>query len=111
MSDPLRLLEFAGGAEEHDLSAVLAGPGPDVEHAIRGLHHLRVVLDHHQGIAGVAQAVHHADDAIDIARVQADRRLVQHEKVLTSEVPSAVVRLIRCTSPPDKVRDWRSRFK
>jgi hypothetical protein len=32
-------------------------------------------------------------------------------KVLTSEVPSAVVRLIRCTSPPDKVRDCRSRLR
>ena len=28
--------------------------------------------------------------------------------VLVSEVPSAVVRLMRCTSPPDSVRDWRS---
>ena len=28
--------------------------------------------------------------------------------VFTSEVPSAVVRLMRWTSPPDKVRDWRS---
>ena len=32
-------------------------------------------------------------------------------RVLTSEVPSAVVRLIRCTSPPDRVRDWRSRSR
>jgi hypothetical protein len=28
--------------------------------------------------------------------------------VLTSEVPSAVVRLMRCTSPPDSVRLCRS---
>ncbi|MNS88880.1 hypothetical protein D3C72_1228720 [compost metagenome] len=28
--------------------------------------------------------------------------------VFTSEVPSAVVRLMRCTSPPDSVRLWRS---
>ena len=28
--------------------------------------------------------------------------------VLTSEVPSAVVRLMRCTSPPESVRDCRS---
>ena len=26
----------------------------------------------------------------------------------TSDVPRAVVRLIRCTSPPLRVRDWRS---
>jgi GPH family glycoside/pentoside/hexuronide:cation symporter len=30
---------------------------------------------------------------------------------LTSCVPSAVVRLMRCTSPPDRVRDWRSRVR
>ena len=30
------------------------------------------------------------------------------KSVLTSEVPSAVVRLMRWTSPPDSVRDWRS---
>ena len=28
--------------------------------------------------------------------------------VLVNEVPSAVVRLMRCTSPPDSVRDCRS---
>ena len=32
-------------------------------------------------------------------------------RVLTSEVPSAVVRLMRWTSPPDSVRDWRSRVR
>ena len=32
-------------------------------------------------------------------------------RVLTSEVPSAVVRLMRWTSPPLSVRDWRSRVR
>ncbi|MSQ66424.1 MAG: hypothetical protein EXR37_08950 [Limnohabitans sp.] len=32
-------------------------------------------------------------------------------KVLTSEVPSAVVRLMRCTSPPLRVRLCRSRLR
>ncbi len=32
-------------------------------------------------------------------------------RVFTREVPSAVVRLMRCTSPPDSVRDWRSRLR
>ena len=30
------------------------------------------------------------------------------KSVLTSDVPSAVVRLMRCTSPPESVRLWRS---
>ena len=33
------------------------------------------------------------------------------KRVLTREVPSAVVRLMRCTSPPLRVRDWRSRVR
>ena len=32
-------------------------------------------------------------------------------RVFTSEVPSAVVRLMRWTSPPERVRDWRSRVR
>ncbi len=32
-------------------------------------------------------------------------------RVFTSDVPSAVVRLMRCTSPPESVRDWRSRVR
>ena len=32
-------------------------------------------------------------------------------RVFTSEAPSAVVRLMRWTSPPDRVRDWRSRVR
>ncbi len=59
---------------------MLAGAGADIEYAIRGLHDLRVVLDHDQRIAGVAQAVHDADDAADVAGMQPDGRLVQHEQ-------------------------------
>jgi hypothetical protein len=45
-----------------------------------GEHDLRLVLDDHQRIAGVAQPLHHADHAFHIARMQADRRLVEHEQ-------------------------------
>ena len=44
----------------------------------------------------------HLDDAPHVARVKPDAGLVEHEQVLTKEVPSAVVRLMRCTSPPLK---------
>ena len=72
--------EFRHRSVENDFAAVLARAGPDVEHAIRGLHHLRVVFDHHQRVAGIAQALHDADDAADVSRVQADGRLIQHEQ-------------------------------
>ena len=37
--------ELVRRAEEHDLAAALAGTGAEVEHAVRGEHHLRIVLD------------------------------------------------------------------
>ena len=70
----------SGDAEENHFAAALAGPRADVEDAVGGEHDLRVVLDHHQRVAGVAQALHDADHAAHVARVQADRGLVQHEQ-------------------------------
>ncbi len=56
------------------------GPGTDVDQAVGGLHDLRIVLDHDERIAGIAQPLHHADDAPHVARVQTDGRLVEHEQ-------------------------------
>src|ERR1700719_55279 len=72
--------EFGGRPEEHDFSAVFAGARSDIEYPICGPNHLRIVLDHDQRIAGVAQAVHDADDAVDVARMQADGGLIQYEQ-------------------------------
>ena len=72
--------ELVRRAEEHDLAAALAGAGAEVEHAVRGEHHLRIVLDDDQRVAGVAQPLHHGDDAAHVARMQADRRLVEDEQ-------------------------------
>ncbi len=43
-------------------------------------HNLRIVLDDHQRIAGVAQPFHDADDSLHVARVQTDGWLIQHEQ-------------------------------
>ena len=67
-------------AEEHHIAAALARARAHVEQAVGFEHDLRVVLDHHQRVAGVAQPLHHADDAAHVARVQANGRLVQHEQ-------------------------------
>ena len=74
------LSQVIGGAVEHNLSATLAGARPHVDHAVSGQHHGRVVLDHHQGVAGIAQAVHGLGDAVHVAGVQANAGLVQHEQ-------------------------------
>ena len=73
-------LQLLRRAEEDDLPAALAGPGAHVENAVGGEHDLRVVLDDDQAVPGVAQPLHHADDAAHVARVQADRGLVEHEQ-------------------------------
>ena len=72
--------ELGGRALEHDLAAVLTGAGPHVDDAVGRQHDLRVVLDDEQRVAVVAQAVHHFDHAAHVARMQADRRLVEHEQ-------------------------------
>ena len=67
-------------AEEHDLATALARTRTHVEQAIGREHDLRIVFDHHQRIAGVAQLLHHRDHPPHVARMQADRRLVEHEQ-------------------------------
>ena len=66
-------------AVKHDLSAALSRPRTHVDHAVGGQHHGWVVLHHHQGVAGVAQALHGHNDAVHVARVQADAGLVEHK--------------------------------
>ena len=70
----------AGRAIEDDLAAPFARARADVDDALGGEHHLRVVLDHHQRIAGVAQPLHDGDDAVHVARVQADGGLIEDEE-------------------------------
>src|SRR6267143_1515953 len=75
-----RLLQLVGRAEENDLAAAFARPRAHVHDAVGLQHDLRIVLDHNERVAGVAQALHHADHATHVARVQADRGFVQHEE-------------------------------
>ena len=51
-----------------------------VEQSVRGAHDLRIVLDDQQRIAGIAHPLHDRDHASHVARMQADRRLVEHEQ-------------------------------
>ena len=68
-----------GRAVEDDLPAALARARAHVDQPVRSEHHRRVVLDHHQRVAGIAQAVHRLDDAVHVARMQPDAGLVEHE--------------------------------
>ena len=57
---------------------------------VRRLHHLGIVLDYQNGVPQVAQLVQDADQPGCIARVQSDRRLVQH--VAGADQPRAEAR-------------------
>ena len=62
----------------HHAAAELARGGTDVEDVIRGSHHFRVVFDDEHCVADVAQVFEQANEAIVVARVQTDRRFVEH---------------------------------
>ncbi len=65
-------------AGSHHLPAVFAAARAEIDHIIRGQDHLQVVLDDQDGVAQVAQAAQHVDQAAGIAMVQPDGRLIEH---------------------------------
>ena len=73
-------LQIGDRARELDAAALATGPGAQIDDVIGGADHRRVVLDDQQGVAGIAEAVQHADQPVDVAVVQADAGLVQHEQ-------------------------------
>jgi len=88
---------------------LFAGAGAEVEDAIGFQHDLWIVLHDHE-----ASCPHRESRFITPITRSMSRGCRPIEgssstnSVLTSDVPSAVVRLMRWTSPPDSVRDWRS---
>ena len=66
-----------GGAGGDHVAAVLARARPHVDQVVGGAHRALVVLDHQHGVAEVAQALERRDQALVVALVQADRRLVE----------------------------------
>ena len=63
-------------AEDH-LAAVVARLGADVDDVVGGADHLLLVLHDDHRVAQVAQLLQDLDQAVRVARVQADRRLVE----------------------------------
>jgi hypothetical protein len=74
----LHPLQVGQGALGHDLAAVLAGPGADVDQVVGGADGGLVVLDHDQGVAEVAQPDQGLDQAVVVALVEPDGGLVEH---------------------------------
>ena len=72
--------QVLGAAVKHYSAAALARAGAHVDHAVGGQHHGRVMLHHHQRVASIAQALHGHNDAVHVARVQANAGLVEHKQ-------------------------------
>ena len=57
-----------------------AGAGADIDEVVGGEHDGLLVLDDDEGVSLIAEAVHDADKAVDVAGVEADGGLVEDEK-------------------------------
>src|SRR2546425_8881969 len=66
-----------GRALGDDLAAGLAALGTKVDHPVRGLDDVEVVLDDDNGVAGVDEAMEYLEEALDIREMQPRGRLVE----------------------------------
>ena len=72
------LRDLSVGALADDFAPALAGAGTEVENAVGGAHDVGVVLDHEDCVSQIAQVVQDLDEAMRVAAVQADGRLIEH---------------------------------
>jgi hypothetical protein len=77
-------------ALEDDPSAIDAGARAHLDEVVGGEHHVAVMFDDEDGVAEVAQAADRADQAMMVARVQADAGFV--EDVGHADEPEAELR-------------------
>ncbi len=75
---PLDLADPGDWSAVDDLSAVLTGSRPDVDHPVALANRLLVVLDDDDGVAEVAQPGQRVDEPPVVALVQSDRGFVEH---------------------------------
>ncbi len=59
-------------------AAVRAGARPHFDDPVGRAQHARIVVDDDHGVALRLQIAHHAEQAVHVRRVQANRRLVEH---------------------------------
>ncbi len=74
----LARLDLRRGPGRRDLSAAVARTGAEIDEMVGRLDHLAVVLDQDERVAQVAQVPQRREQPGVVARVQADRRLVEH---------------------------------
>ena len=70
-----------------NLPALASGGGTEIEQLVRALDDLAVVFDHQERVAQVAQLSQGVQQPAVVARVQADRRLVEHVQHAAQAAP------------------------
>ncbi len=70
--------KLRAGTGEEDVAAEFAGARAEIENVVGGGNDVGIVLDDQDGVAEIAQALEDFDEAMRVARVQADGRLVEH---------------------------------
>jgi len=85
-----------------------ARAGTEIHDVIRLADCVLVVLDHQHRVAEVAQPRQCVEQALVVALVQADRRLVEDVHHATSPEPIWLASRMRCASPPESVSALRS---
>ncbi len=70
--------DFSGRADGHEFAASLACAGAEIHDVIGAAYRFFIVLDDEDRIAEIAQSFERAQQAAIVARVQADRRFIEH---------------------------------
>src|SRR5437870_13451622 len=65
-------------AGEEQLATELAGAGTEINDAIRGLNGVWIMLDDEDGVCEIAEGLENINEPLRVARMEADRRLVEH---------------------------------
>ena len=76
----LRLLDLVYRTNGDYTAAACSGNGAHLDQIVGFRQYARIVVDNNHGVAVIHQIAHHAHQTVNIGRMQADRRLVQHIK-------------------------------
>ena len=74
---PRLLHHLFGRADGHDLAALVAALGTQVDDPVGGLDDLQIMFDHHHRIALLDQRVEHLQQFAHVVEMQARRGLVE----------------------------------
>src|SRR2546426_890943 len=70
--------QLLAGPGKQDAATLLAGAGAQVDHVVCGGNRVRIVFHHQDGVAQVSQGLQDVNQAVGVARMQPDGRLIEH---------------------------------